>query len=475
MKGRTVAGDRAGLLVRVSSGGQDEANQVPDVERYVTDHGYRTSERSTYVLHDKSAYKGEQQATLDQIVADMRSGHIKVLVVWHSDRIDRRGVLETLAFLKAVKDAGGRVESEQEGLLDEKSLPTIVGAWMNHQKSEHLSRQVQLAHSRIRSNGAFRGREPFGYEITGRKYDKRLVVVESLRPVVAEIFQRVIDGESLRDICTWLDSLRCKHAKTMSKTYAPGDVTPWWPAMLMRLVRHPAYSGRYYVKRQDESGKLVTYVHSCEPIVSRKVHRQAIEALSSREKRGPRGNADARAMLKGVMSCPFCDDSPMYKIMARSGQTRVAYYRCSGRGPQRQGCGNMVPLAVVDDTVCEIMARKFAVPRIELVLIKGHDWGEEIEAVKDQISALGSEDLPDDEYDRRLKELRTERDRLKSLPADPDELRETETDELYSDLFAALSVPERGAWLKSHGFRVTASKAEVTVVQGETTATASLA
>ena len=54
-----MAGDRAGTLIRVSSGGQDEANQEPDVERYCAGRGYRAVK--SYVLHDKSAFKGEQQ------------------------------------------------------------------------------------------------------------------------------------------------------------------------------------------------------------------------------------------------------------------------------------------------------------------------------------------------------------------------------------------------------------------------------
>jgi len=449
-----MAGDRAGLLVRVSSGGQDEANQVPDVERYAEGKGYRVKQR--YTLHDKSAYKGEQQKTLDAIVADMHAGVIKVLVCWHSDRLDRRGVLEALTFLRQVKDAGGRIESVQEGPLDERNLITIINAHMNHEKSAHLSQQVQISHNRIRENKAFRGRDPFGYEITGPKYNKRLVVIESLRPIVVEIFDRVIKGESLADVCTWLDSLGVKHSKTT------GEVTPWWPAMLMRLIRHPAYSGQYYVKR-TEGGKLVTYTHSCEAIVSRKIQRQAIEAMATREKRGPRGNPETRAMLKGVITCPFCDGSPMYRITGRLAGRRQEYYRCFGRGAQRKGCGNLVIMADVDQAVNKIIAQTFAVPVTERILIKGHDWSDEIDAVKDAISQLGMEDLEDDEYDRRLAELRAERDRLKNLPAEDDDIRVVELDELWSDVWEATERHERGAWLARHGFRVTASKQLVRV------------
>lgn len=477
MKDTTMAGDRAGLLVRVSSGGQDEANQVPDVERHAETRGYRVCER--YVLHDKSAYKGEQQAALDQVIADMRAGNIKVLICWHSDRLDRRGVLESLLFLRAVKEAGGRVESSQEGLLDENSLTTIVTGFTNHQKSEHLSHQVSLAHKRIMENRAFRGRDPFGYEITGPKYDRKLTVIEELRPIVTEIFDRVIAGESLGDLCIWLDSLKCKRSKTTTRKYQAGEVTPWWLAMLMRLVKHPAYSGTYWVEYTEDE-KTVRYAHKCEGIVRPSVQREAIRALSTREKRGPRGNPENRAMLKGAITCPDCDDSPMYKIMVRRTSRkgheheRTAYYRCAGRGPNRQGCGNMVRAEVADEAIDKIFAETFNEPVTVRVRIKGHDWSDEIDAVKDEISALGAEDLDDEEYDRRLATLRAERDRLKALPAEPDEIREQQTDDYWSDLYEALERCDRGAWLVSHGFHVTASKRAVTLTRGARSATVRL-
>ena len=468
--GRQMAGNRAVLLYRVSSGGQDEANQVPDVERYAGGKGYRWSERYTYTLHDKSAYKGEQQATLDRIIADVRAGMVKVLVVWHSSRIERRELEYLLRFIREVKEAGGRIESVQEGLLDGHNLNTIIGGYMNHDKSLVISASVQLAHNRIRDNSAFRGRDPFGYEISGAKYSKKLTVIEPLRPIVQEIFARVIRGESLADICTWLDSLKVKQSKTTTKKYLAGEITPWWPAMLMRLIRHPAYSGRYYVRRTDDSGKTVTYTHSCEAIVTRSIQRQAIEALSTREKRGPRGSDDTRAMLKGVITCPFCDDSPMYRMTGRLAGGRQEYYRCYGRGPQRKGCGNMVPMSTVDDAVNQVIADAFSRKVTVTEIVKGHDWSEEIDAVKDELRRLGDEGLTDDEYDVRHAELTAERNRLKLLPALDDEEKTVELDERYSELYARLERSERGAWLKAYGFTVQASKARVVVSQGERSA-----
>ena len=56
----TRANEAAGVWVRVSTGGQDEAQQVPAVEGHCDQHGYTIAKR--YELNDRSASKGEQQA-----------------------------------------------------------------------------------------------------------------------------------------------------------------------------------------------------------------------------------------------------------------------------------------------------------------------------------------------------------------------------------------------------------------------------
>ena len=293
--------------------------------------------------------------------------------------------------------------------------------------------------------------------------------------MVADIFRRVIDGESLATICNWLDSLKVKRSNRETEHYGKGDVTPWWPAMLQRLIRHPAYAGRYYCKHYDkDAGKLTTYVHKCEAIVSTRIQRQAIEALANREKRGAKADPANAAMLRSVILCARCDDSPMYrtnlKINGRADSPRRLHYRCWGRGRHdlRRSCGNTVPMDAADAAVSTIMAVKYNRPIVRYELVKGHDWAEEIQAVKDDIASLGSLGLGDDDEDARRAELRAERDRLSALPADDDQWREVETDETYADVYAALERHERGAWLRSHGFRVTADKTMVAVEHAQT-------
>ena len=169
--------EAAGRWVRVSTGGQDEANQVPDIDRHCTDHGYEVTR--TYTVHGKSASKGHHQRDLDAMLADMRAGVIKVLVIWHSDRIERRPGKALLDLLEEVSAAGGRVESVQEptlGQLDMGSqIVTFIAGLVNHEKSEHLTEQVGLAHKRSRDNGALVGRPSWGFTSEGAKYARQMV------------------------------------------------------------------------------------------------------------------------------------------------------------------------------------------------------------------------------------------------------------------------------------------------------------
>src|SRR6516225_1250181 len=168
----TSKSEPAGVWVRVSSGGQDEANQLPDVERYCAEHGYTIARR--YELNDKSASKGEQQDKQDEVIEDLREGSIKILVCWHSDRVERRGPEALFGFIRKIKDAGGRIESTKEPLLGTEDLSgeavTALNAVFAHQYSVHLAEQVKIGHDRIRANnGLMPGGIPWGYYVVGEK------------------------------------------------------------------------------------------------------------------------------------------------------------------------------------------------------------------------------------------------------------------------------------------------------------------
>ncbi len=376
----------AGAWVRVSSGGQDEANQIPDIERYGVEHGYRYTK--WYVLNDKSASKGKQQVKLDEMLTDMRLGVIPILVCWHSDRLERRGPEALFRLLRQADEAGGRIESIKEPLLGAPGISgeamTAIGAIVAHQKSVHLSEQVRLSHERIRENGALMGYAPWGYVIVGEKYNKTLVPTEICRKYAPQIFQRKIDGLSLYSICEWLDT----------EGVPPVRGQRWNAGSLYQIIQNMTYAGR----RQDEGPagadgktrrKNRRTVMRCEAVVSFDMWRRANEALHASPRRGPgvRGTLPNRPLLASLR-CARCEDSPMYRI--RSGDGKY-YYRCFGRAPRRKGCGNMVPLDQVDTIITARILVWSDKPYQIQAWAEGINWDTEIEDVKQSLVELARE------------------------------------------------------------------------------------
>ena len=332
----TTRSEPAGLWVRVSWGGQDEQNQVPDVERYCDSHGYQIKRR--YELNDKSASKGEQQSTLDQMIDDMRDETIRVLVCWHSNRLDRRGPEAVFSLLSDVRKANGRIESVQEPEFGKQSfagqLVTATNAAVAYEKSQNLAASIGLSHKRIAGNtGVGPGGAPWGYVAVGPKYDKRLVATDECRKYVPQIFARAIAGESYRSIAEWLDTEGVK----------PMRAAKWYDGSVRKLLRRKVYAGFWNWTLGD---KVMTT--ESEAVISLTTWDRANKATSRQPIRKPQTHG-----YLGSVRCARCEDSPMGIIRnkGRDGTIVYAYYRCKGRGANRKGCGNMIRAEVLDQIV----------------------------------------------------------------------------------------------------------------------------
>ena len=435
----SVISEDAGVWVRVSSGGQDEENQVPDVEKHCTARGYRITKR--YELNDKSASKGEQQEKLDEMLDDMRHGVIKVHVCWHSDRIERRGPEYVFRLLAQVRDAGGRIESTKEPLFGATDMSgeavTALGAVISHQYSVHLAEQVKIAHDRIKANGAIGpGGKPWGYEITGDKYNKEFTPTDLCREYVPQIFQHCINGDSCRTIAEWLDS----------EGVPPKRGAKWHEGSVLKILHNMVYAGRWQNEEKTET------VARCEAVVSMDVWERAQLALKTRPKRGP-VNKDNRPVLANLKCARCADrdiDSPMFRIRLKSRSGRYYYYyRCTGRGPKRKGCGNMVPFEATEFIVAVRVGMNSTEPYRIKTWTEGQNWDAEISEVKQDIreavEAERFEEMPP--LQAKLADLRSR----ESVPGHYDY---EETGQTVGEYFYGLDTDGRREYLKSRDIRV---------------------
>ncbi len=435
--------ENAGMWLRVSKSGQDEASQIPDNEHWIKDHEYGL--KRTYTIHGKSAFKGNRKfdEAWQKVLNDIRDGIITVLVTWKQDRIDRK--LQTFQMIAEVVKAGGRVEFVTQPQLNDLStmagrISLKIAEEMAYEESKIKSERILANHAGLKARGSLIGKPPFGYSIKVIDGIKTLTPNKLGRKYVREIFARCIAGDSTDTIARWLTQQKVPTSS--------GGL--WSRTVVGKIIRNRTYAG-YRVNSQG------TPDLECTPIVKMHIWNAANEALDSRPKRGP-VNAGNRAMLASVLRCAGCD-SPMYRMHSGRAGKRVPYYRCNGSGPQRKGCGNMIRLDVLDKTVDEMISDLFREsPETERKLIPGHDNSAELARVAYEMSRLFQRNLTRDEVDSELARLRAEEDRLNALPSVPDSWSDVPTGRTLGNVWDGTETDLRGAWLKSRGFAITVAR-----------------
>jgi DNA invertase Pin-like site-specific DNA recombinase len=425
--------ERARLWQRVSTGGQDEASQLPDLIGWCDTREYEYDLDERYVIHGKSAYHKRQAAALERAISDMANGQYTVLVVWAFDRIQRGSALEAFMLAEQARAAGGRIEYTQDTYLNETNemsdVMLALAATAARQESIRKSERIRISHDGKRAIGSVIGKPPWGYEIIctvckapprkpGCKDHKKIFVpTPEGRRYIPLIFKMAIDGVSLRDIAEWLTGEGAGN-KVWHEQYLRRDV-----------IKNPAYYGQRRNGGQLETEDLVRY----------SVWQEANAAVASRANPGRGTVKNDKALLSPVCDDPGCDatgehPSPMYRVNARG----FWYYRCWGTGPQRRGCGNMIPLGDLDDRVTESMESDHINMHTTRIFIPGDQRSDEIGKLREK----GAEAMKQGDYGAATECMR-EATELEALPRVPPHWKEIETDQTEGEHFATLDTDGR--------------------------------
>jgi site-specific DNA recombinase len=355
-----------------------------------------------------------------------------------------------------------------------------IAAERAYEERQEIIERVTRELGALEEAGKLIGRPPFGYVSAGEKYDRYLAPTDDGRRYVPLIYQHCIEGWSLEAIVEWLSAEKVEPVSGC-----------WGERSVAGLIKNPVYRG-HRCKREsvpadeteEHDGKVIRYryggvwvetprwqygktVHRCESLVDAAVWERANEALTTRTKRG-HVDPETRAMLAQALFCPFCEDSPMYRHRAQGRKRAYFYYRCAGRSRQRNSCGNMIRIDLVDAAVNEIMVSTFDVPIMRHEMIYGNEAEieAELERIKFELKQLAARELDWEEEDRERARLRTAHDRVANTAMVEDRVELVETVDTYRELWEQLSAPLRGPWLKEHEFQVTASRERVIVSHG---------
>ena len=164
---------RGATWIRVSSDGQDEKSQNHDIDQFCRHHNIDVVKR--YELHDKSAYKGEHEAMLKQMLLDAHKGEFEVLVVWMLDRIERRGAERVLRLIRLLKERNCTLASVNEDWLD-MELMVSVRAWMDSEESRKKSERILMGMAerrrKLERGEEVKGRQAMGGRVKGSRNKK---------------------------------------------------------------------------------------------------------------------------------------------------------------------------------------------------------------------------------------------------------------------------------------------------------------
>lgn len=400
------------LWLRVSDASQSEDNQLPDLQRWCGEHGYRPV--MTVRVHGKSAWKaGRLDADKQQVLQALSSGLASVVVAWSVDRWSRGGIADLLDGMRAVKERGGQVEFVKDSALNvegpAQELLLAVLAWVARWESEHKSARVRNGMERQRADGLIMG----GHVPTGYRLVKGVRVRdEGKLKLVAGIFERSARGESVPVIRDWLAREGC----------VLGERT------IADVIRNPLYV----------TGK----------VVSASLAKAALAGLEARRKGEARrtNGQDYSAMV--WCRCGLVMHRKPSGGMPAKGVSPTLYYRCSGEKQAHPGKGSPVPMVRCDDAdriVEHVMGadtwpwmipvrtggdtREAAVARLQGTLRTAKTRAES-DAIWDQIEAVQASE------------------------PEPERTEWVESGLTRGQHWARLTIAERRAWLESEGTRI---------------------
>jgi site-specific DNA recombinase len=329
------------------------------------------------------------------------------IAAWRFDRLSRGDKQSTNEIELWAHQHGKQLLTEDGLSFPSEGVDGIrwdLAARMAHDEWMKIRERAIRAQKRLRAGGYLVGRAPYGCRIIGAEggEHKTLEADPVTGPIVKAIAERYLDGDSLQDICDWLNgrgipSPAFKRDKvTRQRTDEPAA---WIPKTLSQVLRNPAIAGR---RKDGLRFKGVIELADYDAIIRRmdsRAHRKGISPKNV-------------SLLTSILFCKKCQ-GPMYRIKTRDG----LFYYCKSR----QDCHMMTE---IDQTnaAFETFLKTHLVknPLKRNVTIPGHNHDEAINQVARDLREL---DQLADDYDSEHDRLRAELARLRALPAEADQVK----------------------------------------------------
>lgn len=350
--------------------------------------------RAVYIDNDISAFSGKRRPQYEALLDAVRSGRIRGLVVWHTDRLHRR-LAELETFVGLVQTHDLQVQTVTAGTLDLTSasglmLAQILGAVaqgeVNHAR-ERIKRQKAQALKEGRRRG---GPRPFGFDWA--KEGKTLVIREQEAQVIRQATQAVLAGRTLAALARDLND--------QGVLTSTGNT--WTYARLRDVLIRPTNAGLSHSGRADR-GKAEVVGRGDWPAIIDEDTWQAVYKLLIDPARLSQNSNASRWLGSGLYACGVAGCAGVLRAAPHGGTTKTTrprnyLYRCAEQSHLT------ISAHKTDDYVRRFVAEYIRVPEVAAAL-RPDDASLEVDR-KRRAVLVASRDQTEVDYDADLIDAR---------------------------------------------------------------------
>jgi len=395
----------------------------------------------------------------------------QVLVVYRLDRLTRS--IADFEALWEFLEANGKVLVSVAENID---FGTPSGRLMARQlvlfaeyEREMMRARVKAAYDALQAKGQYAGMMfPFGYipaKLPGKGWG--LVPHPRYGPIVAEICDKLISGETLTAICQWLEAEGVPTPRNAVREYKgkkPLRSAHWDTTSLAKMLKSPTVIGEFTTNGQTYRDDTGMAVKRADPLIDRETWEKVKAILADNAARmGPKVNV---APLLRVAYCDKCGTGLNFSpaTNARNGK-RYRYYACPKAG--RHLCdAKRIPADTLETLVAHtLLTQQGWVHVKDEVEVPGIDYSTQMAELAEAIGALSSQialaqvrgqDVSKLKEQRRIHEANLKR--LAEEPTQLPETREVDTGETWAERWNRLDWNGRNELLRRKGIKFYAAR-----------------
>lgn len=319
---------RVAIMCRVSSDEQVKGYSLDDQFEKLKNHCRRMNYEIVHILKEDHSAKSFDRPEWKKMIEKVKTKQIVIdeilFTSWDRFSRDLTGALNMIQYLKAKKIVPQSIEQPIDYNIPENLFMLAIYLANPDVDNQRRSIKVRGGIRQGLKQGRWARRPTFGFMSAKDENGGHIIVPDPIKaPVIRELFERVANGDSQKEI---RDDLKERGILVSRNNMCN---------MLQRII----YAGKILVPAlDDEPMQIVEGVH--EPIISEALFYQVQEILTGNKKARGKSIPKYTKMreefhLRGVLDCNCCGETLTASFSKGKLGKRYGYYHCNRCKGQR--------------------------------------------------------------------------------------------------------------------------------------------